>query len=172
MQSRNFVVRIVVAGVVIAASWLGMRERHQTTAAATSPFDRVVFVCCGEHGHYSAGVYLHGVPGGGPACLHLAADAARSMRQREIGDSAAGLCGFLFTQLGSEATTGGALSLWDPPRPDGQQPVDWQRYCGWNVDLVLINVDRLSAECLVGAPDPKSSEKSVVAQLDHLDFGG
>lgn len=165
-------IRTLVVGVGIVAVWLGVRQHHQTTAAATSPFDRVVFVCCDEHGHYSAGVYLHGVPGGGPACLDLAAEAARYMRKREIGDSAAGLCGFLFTQLGEEATTGGALSLWDAPRPDGQQPIDWQRYCGWNVDLVLINVDRLCAECLVGASDPKTMEKTVVARLDHLDFGG
>ena len=137
-----------------------------------SSFDRVVFVCSNDHGEYSPGIYLHGADGGGPACLSLAAEAAHCMRAGEVSDSAAGLCGYLFMQLGAEVTSGGGLSLWDAPKPGASQVVDWQAYCAWNVDLILVNVDRRSVECYVGPVDSKAPNKSLVSRLDDLKFGG
>ncbi len=94
------------------------------------------------------------------------------MRAGEVSDSAAGLCGYLFTQLGAGVTSGGGLSLWDAPKPGVSKIVDWQAYCAWNVDLILINVDRRSAECFVSPEVPKSPSKSLVGRLDDLKFGG
>ncbi|GAC1450941.1 MAG: hypothetical protein NVSMB9_35720 [Isosphaeraceae bacterium] len=139
---------------------------------AKSPFDRVVFVCCDDHGVYSPGVYLHGPDGGGPACMHLAKEAAHCMRAGEPSDSAAGLCGFIFTQSAPEETSGGGLSLWDSPRPGPGGTVDWQQYCPWNVDLILVNVDRRTAECYVSPADRKAPTKMLVGRLDDLKFGG
>ena len=139
---------------------------------ARSPFDRVVFVCTNDYGDYSPSIYLHGPDGGGPACLSLAAEAAHYMRAGEVSDSAAGLCGYLFTQLGPEVTSGGGLSLWDSPKPGASKAVDWQAYCAWNVDLILVNVDRRSAECHVSPSDANAPSKSLVSQLDDLKFGG
>ena len=146
MTRRQFVIRAVLGSSAIMLAWFGIRRRKATSMMAVSPFDRVCFVCCNDHGQYSPGVYLHGSDGGGPACLDFASEAAHCMRAGEACDSAAGLCGFLFTQLGPSVTSGGGLSLYDAPKPSPDGSVDWQ-YCGWNVDLILINVDRQSAEC-------------------------
>jgi len=139
---------------------------------ADSPFDRVIFVCSNDHGEYSPGIYLHGPDGGGPACLSFAAEAAHCMRAGEVSDSAAGLCGYLFTQFGAGVTSGGGLSLWDAPKPGASKAVDWQAYCARNVDLILVNVDRRSAECYVSPADAKAPSKSLVSRLDDLKFGG
>ena len=74
--------------------------------------------------------------GGGPAALDDARQAAPCMRDREVGDAAAGLCGYLFKQLGDDAAAGGVLSLYDAPKPGPNKTVDWQAYCSWNVDLI------------------------------------
>lgn len=135
-------------------------------------FDRVLFVCTSDAGDYSPGVYLHGAAGGGPAALDLVRQAAPCMRDREVGDAAAGLCGYLFKQCGDDVAAGGGLSLYDAPKPGPGGAVDWQAYCFWNVDLVLINVDRGTAECHSSPPDPKSPTKVLVKQLSGLRLGG
>lgn len=135
-------------------------------------FDRVVFVCCNDAGDYSPGVYLHGADGGGPAALDLVGQAAPCMRDREVGDAAAGLCGYLFKQLGDDVVAGGGLSLYDSPKPGTNKIVDWQAYCGWNVDLILINVDRGTAECHSSPAGPKATNKSVIKRLSGLRLGG
>ena len=137
-----------------------------------SPFDRVLLVCCDTHGQFSPGVYWHGPTGGGPACLEAVRGAAPFMRFGEVGDSAAGLCGYLFGLLGNDVASGGGLSLLDAPRPRPDGTVDWQAYCAWNVDLILINVDRGTAECYVGEEDAKAPSKSLVRQFTGLRFGG
>ncbi len=76
-----------------------------------SPFDRVLLVCCNDHGEFSPAVYWHGPTGGGPACLEDAKNAAPSMRSGEPADSAAGLCGHLFKVLGDNVASGGGLAL-------------------------------------------------------------
>lgn len=76
------------------------------------------------------------------------------------------------SQLGADQTSGGALSLWDSPKPGASNAVDWQAYCASDVDLILVNVDRRSAECYVGPVDANASSKSLVSRLDDLEFGG
>lgn len=134
-------------------------------------FDRVLFVCYNDVGDYSPGVYLHGADGGGPAALDIVRQAAPCMRDSEVGDAAAGLCGYLFKQLGDDAAAGGGLSLFDAPKPGANGIVDWQAYCGWNVDLILINVDQGMAECHSGPADPKAPNKSMVKRLSGLHLG-
>ena len=97
--------------------------------------------------------------------------AAGVMRASEYGDAAAGLCGYLFRELGDEVAAGGGLSLLDAPKPRPDGTVDWQAYCGWNVDLVLVNVEAGTAECHVGPNDPKAPAKAVVRTVRGLRFG-
>src|SRR5262249_13152138 len=97
--------------------------------------------------------------------------AARYMRDSEVGDAAAGLCGFLFKEIGDDAAAGGGLSLVVAPKPGPDKAVDWQAYCGWNVDLVLVNVGKGTAEWHSGPPDPKAPSKSVVKQISGLRLG-
>jgi hypothetical protein len=172
VNRRRFLIRALYGLIALILAWLCIRRRRETSVTAESPFDRVVFVCCNDHGECSPGIYLHGPAGGGPACLSIAQEAAHCMRAGEAHDSAAGLCGYLFTQLGPEVTSGGGLSLWDAPRPLPDGSVDWQAYCSWNVDLILINVDRLTAECFVSPSDPKAPSKSPAGRLTGLKFGG
>ena len=172
MLRRRFLQRALGGSIVIGCGWLGILRIGTNQMPARSPFDRVVFVCTNDHGDYSPGIYLHGPDGGGLACLKCAAEAAQSMRLNEVSDSAAGLCGFLFTKFGETGPGAGGLSLWDSPKPDASGAVDWQQYCAWNVDLVLINVDRRSAECYVSQSNDQSRAKSLVSRLDDLKFGG
>jgi hypothetical protein len=169
---RRYFLRVIGGLTAVCLAALGFRRSKEARMDANSPFDRVVFVCCDDHGDYSPGVYLHGPDGGGPACLSLAAEAAHCMRAGEVSDSAAGLCGYLFTQLGAGVTSGGGLSLWDAPNAAASKTIDWQAYCAWNVDLILINVDRRSAECFVSPQDPNSPNKLLVGRLEDLKFGG
>jgi hypothetical protein len=172
MTRRQFMVPAILGSSAILLSGLGFRRRKEPVLATRSPFDRVVFVCCNDHSHYSPGIYIHGPDGGGPACLELANPAAPYMRAGDVSDSAGGLCGFLFTKFGGSGTLAGGFSLWDSPKPGADGAVDWQAYCAWNVDLILINVDRRTAECYVSPLDPKSPSKSLVSRLDGLKFGG
>jgi hypothetical protein len=132
-------------------------------------FDRVLFVCVDRDGNYSPGVYLHGT--GGSDGLSLIPQAARFMRTPEVGDAAAGLCGFLFKQCGDDVARGGCLSLYDVPKPASNGQVDWQNYCGPNVDLVLIHVESGTAEVYSGSVDLKSPTKSLVRAISGLKFG-
>lgn len=170
VSRRRFLVGALVAcgvGVVWCASRL-----FQRYFGSASVFDRVLFVCYTGHGDYSPGVYLHGAAGGGPACMDLVRDAARCMRSSEVGDAAAGLCGFLFKRLGDDVAAGGGLSLYDAPKPGADGKINWQAYCGWNVDLILIDVDRGIAECYSSPNDPKAPSKNKIQQIDGLCFGG
>ena len=172
MRRRQFFTRVFYGLIALVFAWLGIRRRKESSVTPESPFDRVVIVCYNAHADYSPGIYLHGADGGGPACLSFAREAAHCMRVGEPADSAAGLCGYLFTQLGPEVTSGGGLSLWDAPRPRADGSVDWQAYCSWNVDLVLVNVDRLTAECFVSPADAKSPTKTFAGRLTGLKFCG
>ena len=172
MNRRHFVFRLFVGLVVATLTVLGLRRRKGASVTVRSPFDRVVFVCSNNRGEYSPGIYLHGPDGGGPACLSFVAAAAKGMRAGEPSDSAAGLCGYLFAELGTYVTSGGGLSLWNGPKPGESGTVDWQAYCPWNVDLILVNVDRRVAECYVSAGGAKDRSKSLVSRLDDLHFGG
>jgi hypothetical protein len=172
MNRRRFIFRWLLGLAAVLLSWLTLRRRSTPTMAFESPADRVVFVCCDDHESYSPGVYLHGVTGGGPACLDLAKKSARYLRAGEANDSAAGLCGFLFSAMGEDSARGGVLSLWDAPRSDSNGNLDWKSYCPWNVDLILINVDRKTAECFANVPYQETSEMRLVGQITGLEFGG
>ncbi len=168
MNRRRFLIGALVAGGVALCWWLRRYFPH----GGGGMFDKVVFVCCNDAGDYSPGVYLHGAEGGGPAALDDVRQAAPCMRDREVGDAAAGLCGYLFKQLGDDAAAGGGLSLYDAPKPGPNKTVDWQAYCSWNVDLILINVDRGTADCYSGPADPKAPSKSVVKRIAGLRLAG
>jgi hypothetical protein len=94
------------------------------------------------------------------------------MRTPESGAAAAGLCGFLFKQIGDDAARGGALSLYDAPKAGADGKVDWQTYCAPNVDLVLIHVEQGKAEFYSGSQDMKSPTKSLVRTTRGLHIGG
>jgi hypothetical protein len=167
---RGFLIGALIAGG-LGLTWLAVKTGRRFFGGS-SMFDRVLFVCCTEDGDYSPGVYLHGAAGGGPACLDLLHDAERCMRTSEVGDAAAGLCGFLFKRLGDDVAAGGGLSLYDAPKPGANGQIDWQAYCGWNVDLILIDVNRGTAECYSSPNDPKAPRKERVARIEGLRFGG
>ena len=132
-------------------------------------FDRVIFVCVDRDGNYSPGVYVQGM--GGPDGLSIIPQAARFMRTPEVGDAAAGLCGFLYKQCGDDVASGGCLFLYDAPKPAANGQVDWQTYCGPNVDLVLIRVELGTAELYSGSADLKSPAKTLVRTITGLKFG-
>lgn len=166
----------IIAGAAVALVGMGWGVRRVLRRLGLfggSMFDRVVFVCTDGAGGYSPGVYVHGSPGGGPAAIELLPAAAKHMRSSEFGDAAAGLCGYLFQKLGDDAAAGGALSLLDAPHPGPDGRIDWQKYCAWNVDLVLVNVENGSAECHVTQPpDMKTPSKTMVKTIQGLRFGG
>lgn len=163
--------RFLIGGLLVGGLAVAWRLIRLIRFGGGSMFDRVVFVCSNDAGDYSPGVYLHGAEGGGPAALDLVRQAAPYMRDGEVGDAAAGLCGYLFKQLGDDAAAGGGLSLFDSPKPGANGSLDWQAYCSWNVDLILINVDQGTAECHSGPADPKAPSKSVVKRLSGLRLG-
>jgi hypothetical protein len=171
MGRRQFITILLAIAAAMVAS-LGLRRRPPPPPPATSPFDRVLLVCCGDHGNFSPAIYWHGPTGGGPACLEEARKAAPFMRAGEPDDSAAGLSGYLFRRLGDDVASGGGLSLRDAPQPRPDGTVDWQAYCSWNVDLILINVDRGTAECYVSPEDDENApSKRLVRRFTGLKFG-
>lgn len=109
--------------------------------------DRDVFVCCDDRGNYSPGVYQHGGAGGGRSALDMVRQAAPYMRDLDPGDAAAGLCGFLFKNLGDDAASSGVLSLYAPPNPKGDNSVAWSGYVGQDTNVILINVVTGVASC-------------------------
>ena len=132
-------------------------------------FTRVIFVCVDKDGNYSPGVYLQGT--GGSDGLRVVPQAAPFMRTPEVGDAAAGLCGYLFKQLGDDVARDGGLSLYDAPKPGLGGKVDWQAYCAPNVDLVLVDVERGTADLYTGSADLKSASKLLVRTIGGLRFG-
>jgi hypothetical protein len=147
----------------------GWFNTQSSTSTGAGIFDRVIFVCVDRDGNYSPGVYVQGT--GGSDGLSLIPQAARFMRTPEVGDAAAGLCGFLYKQFGDDVASGGCLSLYDTPKLAANGKVDWQSYCAANVDLVLIHVESGSAELYSGSSDLKSPTKSLVRTITGLKFG-
>jgi hypothetical protein len=186
MNRRKFL-RVFLVGLVVGiAGWLRVRWFRQHPPSNRkqplgfqddafdlhyrSSFDRVLFVCKDREGRYSPGIYLHGPAGGGPACLEVARTAAPWMRANEAPDSAAALCGALFKELGFDVNGGGGVSLYNSPKPRSDGSVDWQEYCDWSVDLILIDVSRMTAECYVSddANPSYDAPKKLVARLTRL----
>jgi hypothetical protein len=171
-MTRQQVIGLVAGALVLLFLWHALRPEEAPDPNEESGFDRVIFVFCDDHGHYSPGVYWHGATGGGPACLEEVKTAAPHMRFGDPDCSAAAFCGYSFQQLGLDVATGGGVALRDSPKPGADGAVDWQTYCGWNVDVILINVDRATAECHVSPDDPKAPRKRLVRQLTDLQLGG
>jgi hypothetical protein len=167
---RWFLIGSGLAAIAAAATWIRLRGRPAHQQMETSMFDRVVFVCVNNSGDYSPGVYLQGT--GGEDGMQIIPQAAPYMRTPEAGDAAAGLCGYLFKQIGDDAARGGGLSLYDSPKPRPDGTVDWQTYCGVNVDLVLVQVEKGTAELFSGSADLKSPDKTLLRTISGLHFGG
>ena len=174
MNRRGFLIGGAIAALALVAGWFDFRKSALSgasrRASGENMFDRVIFVCVDNDGNYSPGVYLQGT--GGADGLQEVPQAAPFMRTPEIGDAAAGLCGFLFKQIGDDAASGGVLSLYDAPKAGADGNVDWQTYCAPNVDLVLIHVEQGKAELYSGSADLKSPTKSLVRMISGLKFGG
>ncbi len=171
MDRRRFLIWLLVIGVLAGIGWLGFRRDRRSHEPRDTGFDRILFVCVDEHGQYSPGVYLHGAEGDAAQWLDMVRQAAPYMSRPETGDAAAGLCGFLFKRCGDDAARGGGLSLYDAPKPQPSGSVDWQAYCGWNVDLVLINVERGTAEVFSSPANSETQPKVVIARASGLRFG-
>lgn len=167
MQRRWFLIGGAVSVVAAGLGWLAVRLARQDPFAEGNGFDRVVFVCT-NGADYSPGVYVHGHLGGSPA-LRTARDAVPFMRAAEVGDAAAGLCGYLHQRSGGGASRG--LSLFDAPRPSADGVIDWQAYAGWNVDVVLINLRQASAECYSSEGPPGAGPKLPVGRIEGLALG-
>lgn len=182
MERRTLIVSALVVIGLFGLGWYGAhrprpavrlhRQEPPQPVARRSSYDRVIFVCRDQSGAYSPGIYVQGADGGGPAMLVDAVNAAPFMRLGDITNSSAGLCGFLFRELGPEAATGGGISLHDSPKPDADGKIDWQAYCSWNVDVVLIDVDHRTAECY-SSPEPSDKlPKRRIGRVTDLPFGG
>jgi hypothetical protein len=170
-MKREQLIFVVLGSVAALLLWSRLPRETIQEPEDESLFDRVVFVCCDDHGNYSPGIYWHGATGGGPACLPEVKKAARYMRAGDPQCSAAAFCGYSFKVLGDDIATGGGVALCDAPKPGTDGSVDWQAYCSWNVDLILINVNRGTAQCYVSPEDPKAPRKQLVRRLTDLKFG-
>jgi len=71
------------------------------------------------------------------------------MRWQDPDSAAAGLCGYLFKEIGHYGETAGTLSLQPPPQPDPDGTIDWKKY-GGDGDVILINVETGTAKCCFG----------------------
>ena len=108
--------------------------------------DRVIFVCQDHSGECSPGVYMHV---GGEGALDLLQEAASQMRANDIGNAAAGLCGFICSIIPDAAATG-YVSLLDPPQRSIDGFIDWDMYSPGDAGVVVINVDDGSVTCHAG----------------------
>jgi hypothetical protein len=108
---------------------------------------RVRFICCDDHGSYSPAVYMR--QGGGRGAFDTVREAAPFLRPGDPGSAAAGLCGFLFNDIGYGGETGGTMSLDPPPQPGPDGKIDWEAF-GGDGDIILINVQSNSAKCCYG----------------------
>jgi hypothetical protein len=172
MQRRWILAGVLFVAAMIVVSWIGARNRRPPVVVPphTTQVDGAVFVCCNNRGDYSPGVYLNDPEGGEPSLLDIVQQAAPYMRGPEPGDAAAGLCGYLFKQLGNDTAAGAAISLFETPKPRPDGRIDWQSYCGGSVDVVLINVERGKAEVYSSAGS-EDSPKKVIASKGGLRFG-
>jgi hypothetical protein len=150
-MNRQTVLIVVVAGCVVVAAavnWATRRDRNERPERDLDGVDiRVRFVCCDDHGTYSPGVYSR--CGGGRLAFATVRKASPFMRAGDPHSAAAGLCGFLFREVGYPGDTVGTLSLQPPPQPGPDGTIDWQAY-GADGDVILINVDRGTARCCFG----------------------
>jgi hypothetical protein len=172
MQHRWILGGLLFVAALVVVSWISARNRR--TPVVDLPHitrvDGAVFVCCNNRGDYSPGVYLNDPEGGEPSLLDIVQQAAPYMRGPEPGDAAAGLCGYLFKQLGNDTAAGAAISLFETPRPRPDGRIDWQSYCGGSVDVVLINVERGKAE-VYSSGGSENAPKTVIASKGGLRFG-
>jgi hypothetical protein len=150
--NRRTFIRFVLLGGAVAVAFLGwaiLRGPNANPPRDSANGDiRMRFVCCNDYGEYSPGVYLR--VGGGQEAFDTLREAAPFMRAGDPGSAAAGLCGFLFKQLGYDGDTAGTLALEPPPEPAPDGTIDWKQY-GGDGDVILINVDQGSARCCFGS---------------------
>lgn len=155
MNRRTGPLWFLVASVLMAAAigWAVRRDRGGGGHGGGEPLSpddvniRALFVCCDDHGYYGPGIYT--CCGGGRTALDTVRRAAPFMRAEDPASAAAGLCGFLFRDLGYQGDTGGTLTLEPPPQPGPDGQIDWKAYAGL-ADVVLINVDTRTAQCCSG----------------------
>lgn len=159
---------IVLLGVAV---WFGVSPRskpHMRLITHTGS-TRVIFVCTDDTGSYSSGIYLKGVDGAD--ALNAVPLAAPFMRTPEVGDAAAGLCGYLFEETRNVGPSGGTLSIYDPPNPQPNGQIDWGKYCDPSTDLVLIHVVKGTAELYTTTRDKATEDKQQVGSISGLHFG-
>jgi hypothetical protein len=145
-QTVIFMVACAIAAATVI--WAVRREPDGPPAPNLDDCDiRVRFVCCDDHAHYSPAVYMR--CGGGRWAFDTVRRAAPFMRAGDPDSAAAGLCGFLFKEIGYRGDTVGTLSLDPPPQPEPDGTIDWKKY-GGDCEVFLINVDRGTARCCFG----------------------
>jgi len=88
--------------------------------------------------------------GGGRWAFDTVRKASPFMRAGDPHSAAAGLCGFLFKEIGYHGETVGTLALDPPPQPEPDGTIDWKAY-GGDSDVILINVDQGTAKCCFGS---------------------
>jgi hypothetical protein len=111
---------------------------------------RVRFICCDDYDDYdsySPAVYMR--LGGGRKAFDTVREAAPFLRPGDPGSAAAGLCRYLFKEMGYDSDTGGTMSLDPPPQPGPDGKIDWEAF-GGDGDIILINVRSKSAKCCYG----------------------
>jgi hypothetical protein len=150
MNRQTVLILVVVVCIIaaVSAGWAIRRDRGGD--AVRDPDDseiRVRFVCCDDHGNYSPGIYMR--CGGGRWAFDTVRKASPFMRAGDPNSAAAGLCGFLFKEIGYQGETAGTLSLDPPPQPGSDGTIDWKAY-GGDADVIVINVDKRSATCCFG----------------------
>jgi hypothetical protein len=154
----------LIGGLIAVAVVVWAVRREPNAPLAPDPDDpdiRVRFVCCDDHGNYSPAVYSR--CGGGRWAFDTVRKASPYMRANDPGSAAAGLCGYLFKEVGYSGDTVGTLSLEAPPQPGPDGTIDWKNF-GGDSDVILINVDKGTARCCFG---------TVVGQEVHdLPLGG
>ena len=164
MQRRWILAGLLFVAVMIVVSWVGARNRR-TPVIVPPHITRVergaVFVCVNNRGDYSPGVYLNDPEGGEPSLLEIVQQAAPYMRGPEPGDAAAGLCGYLFKQLGNDTAASASISLFETPRPLPGGNIDWQSYCG--------RQRRCGAHQRRAAAKPKFTPRVVARTLEKSD---
>src|SRR6185437_12289759 len=156
---RSIFVAIACIILIGVAAWHGSTS-HPGPKLKPVPrkgSTQVIFVCTDDSGGYSPGIYLKGVDGAD--ALHVVPLAAPFMRTPEVGDAAAGLCGYLFQATNGDAPSGGTLSIYDPPKPQPNGEIDWGKYCDPTTDLILIHVVKGTAELYTTPRDNASESK-------------
>lgn len=166
---RRVYYALAAAGLLVVGGWAAWKYLPKARTASAQ-VHRCVVVCFDDRGFYSPGIYLDGRHGGGDACLDMIAGAAPYMRAGDVGDAAAGLCGYFFRRLGDKSAATGGLSIYDSPRAGPNGRIDWYSYCSPDVDLILVNLSRGTADCWATAPNSSNPVKTRVRGLKDLKF--